>query len=59
MSFQSPLSSNAQLAAQLDEAHGDLEAYQKMLQKEAQEKLEVSSGTILKNANGYVCALAI
>ncbi|GJJ77895.1 hypothetical protein EMPS_10254 [Entomortierella parvispora] len=37
-----PLSSNAQLAAQLDEAHNDLETYQRMLQKSAQEKLEIA-----------------
>ncbi|KAG0322372.1 hypothetical protein BGZ99_003370 [Dissophora globulifera] len=37
-----PLSSNAQLASQLDEAQNDIETFQKLLQKAAQEKSEAS-----------------
>ncbi|KAF9428767.1 hypothetical protein BGZ94_001134 [Podila epigama] len=37
-----PHSSNAQLASQLDEAYNDIESFQKLLQKAAQEKLEAN-----------------
>ncbi|KAG0282457.1 hypothetical protein BGZ96_000464 [Linnemannia gamsii] len=37
-----PHSSNAQLASQLDEAHNDVEALQKLLQKATQEKTEIT-----------------
>lgn len=38
----SPHSSNAQLASQLDEAYNDIESFQKLLQKAAQEKSQAS-----------------
>ncbi|KAF8946230.1 hypothetical protein BGZ52_008952, partial [Haplosporangium bisporale] len=38
-----PHSSNAQLATQLDEAYNDIESFQKLLQKAAQEKLEANA----------------
>ncbi|KAI7828724.1 hypothetical protein BC939DRAFT_48793 [Gamsiella multidivaricata] len=41
-SASNPHSTNAQLSSQLDEAYTDIEAFQKMLQKAAQEKSEIS-----------------
>ncbi|KAF9951545.1 hypothetical protein BGZ72_006965 [Mortierella alpina] len=46
-----PHSSNAQLASQLDEAHSDIESFQKLLQKAAQEKAEASQQKALKSAD--------
>ncbi|CAO3569878.1 unnamed protein product [Mortierella alpina] len=51
-----PHSSNAQLASQLDEAHTDIESFQLLLQKAAQEKAEAEKNADqLRNEKDTLC----